>query len=70
MTLTIGFSLLDMSNPNAGCVLTPANDLRWDRHDRVPTSAPSALKRPLFAPLPIGKDWLQCVSKGDGHPRF
>jgi hypothetical protein len=70
MTLALGFSLWGIENPSTKYSPRPANDLRWGTRGRAPTSALSALKPLLFAPLPAGTGLLQCASGGDGRSRF
>lgn len=69
-TLALDLSLLEIGNPSVKDAPKPANDLRWDKHGHVPTSAPSVLKPLSFAPLPAETDSPQSASKEDGRPRF
>ncbi len=59
LTPSDGFPVLEILNPISGYQPRPANDPQLGRRDRVPTSAPSVLKRPPFEPLPAGTGSLQ-----------
>jgi len=69
-TPLLGLSFWGTCNPRARCRPMPANGARWGRQSHVPTSALSGLKPPPFAPIRAGKGSPQCVSNGDGHPKF
>ena len=69
-TLALDLSPWKIGNPNAEGATKPANDLRWGKRIRVPTSALLLLRRPVFALLLTGLRWPQCASKEVDHPWF